>query len=86
MATTRLPDGTPIRCIVRSEARVLVEHANGYLEHGITLPDDAIVFDVGANIGVFSVLLARMKPGVQIHAFEPVPPICEVLQANAESL
>ena len=86
MAKTRLPDGTPIRCIVRSEARVLVEHANGYLEHGITLADDAIVFDVGANIGVFYVLLARMNPGIQVHAFEPVPPICAVLQENAEAL
>ena len=86
MAHTRLPDGTPIQCIVRSEARVLVEHAMGYLDHGITLPDDAVVFDVGANIGVFSVVLARMKPNIHIHAFEPVPPIYEVLEHNATQL
>ena len=86
MAYTRLPDGTRLRCIVRSEARVLVVHAHGYLEHGISLGDDAVVFDVGANIGVFSVVLARMRPGIRIHAFEPVPPIYKVLQANAATL
>jgi FkbM family methyltransferase len=32
------------------------------------------VFDVGANVGVISVMLARkMKPGSVIHAFEPAP-------------
>ena len=32
---------------------------NGYLRHGITLPEDARVFDVGANIGMFMLLCIR---------------------------
>ncbi len=86
MARIRLPDGSRIQCLVRSEARVLIEHARGYLEHGITLPNDGVILDVGANVGVFSVLLARKYPGVSIHAFEPVPPIHEVLQQNADTV
>ena len=86
MARTRLPDGTSIDCIVRTEARVLVEHAEGYLEQGIELPDNAVVLDVGANVGVFSVMLARDHKNVSVHAFEPIPPIADVLQRNADRL
>jgi FkbM family methyltransferase len=33
-----------------------------------------VVFDVGANVGVISVILAKkMKPGSVIHSFEPAP-------------
>ncbi len=32
------------------------------------------VFDVGANVGIIFVMLAKkMKPGSSIHAFEPAP-------------
>ena len=86
MARTRLPDGTSIDCIVRTEARVLVEHSEGYLEEGIELPEGAVVLDVGANVGVFSVMLTRSRPDVLVHAFEPIPPIAAVLQKNADRL
>ena len=86
MAKTNLPDGTPIECIVRTEARVLVEHTQGYLEQGIELPENAVVFDVGANVGVFSVMLARSRKDVFLHAFEPIPPIAQVLKNNADAL
>jgi FkbM family methyltransferase len=83
MARTRLPDGTSITCIVRSEAQVLAAHTRAYLSHGITLPEDAVVLDVGANVGVFAVEIALAYPAAVIHAFEPVPPIYEALSANA---
>src|SRR5476649_2409735 len=53
-----------------------------YQSHGIVLGDGAIVFDVGANVGLFAVHLARTIPGVLIHAFEPVPRVFEALQRN----
>jgi FkbM family methyltransferase len=83
MRRTRLPDGTSITCIVRSEARVLAAHTAGYLRHGIRLSDDAVVLDVGANIGIFAVEIALGRPRARVHAFEPVPPIFEALEANA---
>ncbi len=37
------------------------------------LPDHSSVLDIGANIGVMSVHLARKLPASQIFSFEPVP-------------
>lgn len=46
-------------------------------------PND-IVWDVGGNCGLFSYLLAKQKPNIQIFFFEPNPLVfriaCEVLQ------
>jgi FkbM family methyltransferase len=30
-------------------------------------------FDIGANVGFYSLTLARRVPGLRIHAFEPIP-------------
>jgi FkbM family methyltransferase len=54
-----------------------------YLKHGITLKDGAVVFDVGANIGLFTLFVNRVCPTAQIYAFEPLPPNFELLRANA---
>lgn len=53
-----------------------------YLKHGITLDDGAVVFDVGANIGLFTLFARRKCPTAQIYSFEPLPPNFELLQAN----
>ncbi len=37
------------------------------------LSPDGIFLDVGANIGLFSLYVARLFPGASIHAFEPLP-------------
>ena len=37
------------------------------------LPDNSTVLDIGANIGVMTVHLARKLPASQIFSFEPVP-------------
>jgi FkbM family methyltransferase len=48
---------------------------------GCALPDGSLV-DVGANLGLFSVVLARLHPDRRIFAFEPNPPTCAALRAN----
>lgn len=53
-----------------------------YLKHGITLDDGAVVFDVGANIGLFTLFANRKCPTAQIYAFEPLPPSFELLRKN----
>ena len=53
-----------------------------YLKHGVTLDDGAVVFDVGANIGLFTLFTNRKCPTAQIYAFEPLPPNFELLRAN----
>ena len=53
-----------------------------YLKHGIRLNEGAVVFDVGANIGLFTLFVNRKCPTAQIYAFEPLPPNFELLRAN----
>ncbi len=42
-----------------------------YLQHGITLQDNACVFDVGAHIGLFSLFAHLVSKDAYIYAFEP---------------
>ena len=53
-----------------------------YLKHGITLPLNATVFDIGANIGLFSLYINSKFPTSKLYAFEPVPDIYQRLCLN----
>ncbi|HET8772655.1 MAG TPA: FkbM family methyltransferase [Thermoanaerobaculia bacterium] len=46
-------------------------------------PDDICV-DIGANIGIFTVLMARWAPQGHVHAFEPMEHSASVLRLNLE--
>ncbi|HYO62586.1 MAG TPA: FkbM family methyltransferase, partial [Pyrinomonadaceae bacterium] len=54
-----------------------------YLKHGVELGDGAVVFDVGANIGMFSLFVGEHCRGARVFAFEPIKPIFETLGLNA---
>lgn len=56
---------------------------NVYLQNGITIEPSDVVFDIGANIGLFSIFLKENYQGVKVYAFEPSPPIFRILEANA---
>lgn len=43
---------------------------------------DAVVFDVGANVGVYALALAAGRPDRRVVAFEPAPSVAEQLRAN----
>ncbi|HAN31765.1 MAG TPA: methyltransferase [Myxococcales bacterium] len=79
----RLEDGLKVACLRRSEARVLDHHVRGYLDHGIQIRRGDVVFDIGANIGLFAVRAVSV-PEVRVFAFEPIPTIFKVLQTNAQ--
>jgi FkbM family methyltransferase len=51
----------------------------------INLAKDAdILFDIGANVGIISVIVAnKMKPGSTIYSFEPVPNTFKFLNDSA---
>ncbi|MEU4775548.1 amino acid adenylation domain-containing protein [Micromonospora sp. NPDC023644] len=55
-----------------------------YLRDGIVLRRGATVFDVGANIGMFSLFVHAVCPDATIHAFEPVPSVVAALRRNVE--
>jgi amino acid adenylation domain-containing protein/FkbM family methyltransferase len=81
-----LPDGTPVVQRNRGETEFLygeIFAGRGYLRHGIAIGPGDRVFDVGANIGLFSLFAAREAPGVAVYAFEPIPPVFAALAANA---
>ncbi|HWE64023.1 MAG TPA: FkbM family methyltransferase, partial [Chloroflexota bacterium] len=54
-----------------------------YVRHGITLPEGACVFDVGANIGLFTLYAHQLCPTAMVYAFEPAPALFALLQTNA---
>ncbi len=83
MTSTKLADGTEIFCIKKPEAKMLDYHVDGYLQHGITINDGDVIFDVGANIGVFGIRAVNSFSNVKVYAFEPIPEILAVLKSNA---
>ncbi len=80
-----LPNGLVVAHQNRNETDYLYQEifANRcYTLHGITLPENACVFDIGANIGMFTLFVSRACPTARIFAFEPLPPIYLSLRRN----
>ena len=50
----------------------------------LTMREDAVAIDIGANLGWYSMLLARRFPRASIHAFEPEPRNFELLRDNVQ--
>jgi FkbM family methyltransferase len=84
MTKTTLSDGTQVFCLRKPEAKMLDHHVDGYLQNGISIKDNAVVFDVGANIGVFGIRAIQKAKNVQVYCFEPIPDIFSVLKKNAK--
>lgn len=55
---------------------------DGNPEYSFLDLDPKMIWDVGANIGVQSVLMSRRWPNAIIHAFEPNPDNIEILRMN----
>jgi amino acid adenylation domain-containing protein/FkbM family methyltransferase len=82
-----LPNGLSIVHLNPNETDFVYEEVflgGAYLQHGIELRPGAVVFDVGANIGLFTLFVSQRVPGARIFAFEPIPAVFEVLRLNAE--
>ena len=54
-----------------------------YLKHGITLHEGDVVFDVGANIGLFTLFANQYCGQLRTYAFEPIPQLFDFLRLNA---
>ncbi|HVH45117.1 MAG TPA: FkbM family methyltransferase [Labilithrix sp.] len=80
-----LPNGLVISHQNEAETRHFYEDIfehRSYVRHGIRIRDGACVFDVGANVGLFTLFAHREAKDVRVFSFEPAPPTFEVLSAN----
>ncbi len=89
MNKLKLPNGEDIFYIDELTAlyvynEIFVE--NEYLRNGIAVKDGDIIFDVGANIGLFTRFIANQAQNLKILTFEPINTIFEVLEANLAGL
>jgi amino acid adenylation domain-containing protein/FkbM family methyltransferase len=54
------------------------------LRHGLRVPDRGVIFDVGANIGLFTLFAHQACRNPRVFSFEPIPEIFATLRANVE--
>jgi len=47
-----------------------------------TLPNDAVIVDLGANIGVFAIYAATTTRNARVYAYEPLPEFYELMREN----
>lgn len=87
ISETTLPNETKIFCLQDKEVATLYEQVQEYFRNGIELHEGNTVFDVGANIGLFTLFAYQLcNKKANVYAFEPIPPIFEVLKLNAERI
>ncbi|MBW4645129.1 MAG: FkbM family methyltransferase [Goleter apudmare HA4340-LM2] len=53
-----------------------------YLGNDIVINEGDCIFDIGANIGLFSLFVSGVQAKVKIYAFEPIEPTFAALEAN----
>ena len=67
----------------RMDIPALRREVDEYFDIGVSVKPGDTVFDVGANIGMFALLVAERCAGdVELHCFEPIPPIFAALEQN----
>ncbi|MCP4024381.1 MAG: FkbM family methyltransferase [Desulfobacteraceae bacterium] len=80
-----LPNGMEIAHLNPYETRYLYDEIfvkKTYLKQGICLPKDAVVIDIGANIGMFSLFIAHLSPLARLYCCEPSPVTFDILKRN----
>jgi FkbM family methyltransferase len=85
-----LPNGLSVHGLNRHETDYLYKEIfeeEGYLHPALPeLPDRPVVFDVGANIGMFGLFACQRWPGARLFCFEPVPRTYDALSRNVGQL
>ncbi|MCB1055589.1 MAG: LLM class flavin-dependent oxidoreductase, partial [Acidobacteria bacterium] len=81
----RLPNGMIVTHLSDFQANNMyreIFEGRTYLRHGVVLADGASVFDVGANVGLFSLFVHSVSHGARVVAFEPMPATHAALATN----
>lgn len=53
-----------------------------YLKHGIRINNGDCIFDIGANIGMFTLLINQLYKDMKVFTFEPIPDLFKLLEIN----
>jgi phthiocerol/phenolphthiocerol synthesis type-I polyketide synthase E len=75
-----------IMCTRREEALSVHAQVQSYFKHGIKIPDAAVILDVGANIGLFTLECFSRGKVAQVLAFEPAPATLQCLEHNVQNV
>lgn len=81
-----LPNGLEVAHLNQYETDYLFKEIfidRSYLRHGIEVRDGDCIFDIGANIGLFTLFMQSECKNPRIYAFEPSPIVAQLLKANA---
>ncbi len=85
-----LPNGLSVHGLNRNETEYLYkeifEDGTYTPPGGFRFPERPVVFDVGANIGMFALFMATNFPDARVFSFEPVPRTFEALAKNVGRL
>ncbi|MBR8838801.1 MAG: amino acid adenylation domain-containing protein [Stigonema ocellatum SAG 48.90 = DSM 106950] len=82
-----LPNGMMIAHLNKNETEFVYKELweeQAYLKHGITINEGDCIFDVGANIGLFTLFVGQICKDISIYAFEPIPPVFDILRINTD--
>lgn len=80
-----LPNGMIVSCLQKHEVPLVGLEIESYFSNGIDVSPGDTIFDVGANIGLFSLAAyERCAENLRVYAFEPVGAIFELLCANVK--
>jgi amino acid adenylation domain-containing protein/FkbM family methyltransferase len=84
----KLPNGMRIAHLNKNETEFVYKELweeQTYLKNGVTINEGDCIFDVGANIGLFTLFVGQICKNVSIYAFEPIPPVFDLLRINSEN-
>ena len=82
----KLPNGMIIHHLNKGETNFIYKEIfedRTYVKHGISLREGDVVFDIGANIGMFMLFIKATISKSKVYAFEPIPEVCQILRLNA---
>lgn len=83
-----LPNGMTVAHLNRHETEYVYQEIFAdrcYLRHGIVLPPEAVIIDIGANIGLFALFARAERPDATVYSFEPSPIAFRALEANCQA-
>lgn len=84
--TQRLPNGLEVFYLTQENASFLYRELfvdQVYQRNGMEAAEGDVIFDVGANIGMYLIHLNQLLTKATVFCFEPIPDVFETLKLNA---